>query len=89
MTNSTEEFRMNDFIDLTKKHYKPVMVDESGPTNGGINKGTWKSWFNRFFWIHEKNIKAISYINYDWTKYSGFAFLNWKSTRLQDNNLTF
>lgn len=73
---------------FAKLHKKPVMVAETSPING-IDKNNidaWDTWFINFLSLsYRKNVKAISYINADWTSYPGFTSLNWKDARLQNN----
>jgi hypothetical protein len=71
---------------FAKKHKKPVMVAESSPTNGisKLNDWDWNNWFVNFLSLaYERNIKAISFINEDWTRFS-FG-LGWGDARLQNN----
>ncbi|MCK5267877.1 MAG: hypothetical protein KAR07_06910 [Spirochaetes bacterium] len=75
---------MNNFVDLARTHFKPVMIAEACP-NGGIfplNYKTWNEWFVKVFsYIYEKNIKAYSYINANWDLIPQFATANWGDTR--------
>ena len=78
----------NDVFNFAKAHKKPVMVAEASPVNGigKDNTHVWDTWFVNFLSLtYRKNVKAISYINADWTAYSGFASLEWKDARLQNN----
>ena len=78
----------NDVFNFAKAHKKPVMVAEASPVNGigKDNTDVWDTWFVNFLSLtYRKNVKAISYINADWTAYSGFASLEWKDARLQNN----
>ena len=64
------------------------MVAEASPINGidEIDSDAWDTWFVNFLSLsYQKNIKAISYINADWTAYPGFTSLKWKDARLQNN----
>lgn len=78
----------DDVFIFAKQHKKPVMVAEASPVNG-IDKNNidaWNTWFINFLSLtYRKNVKAISYINADWATYPGFASLNWKDARLQNN----
>lgn len=77
---------LDNVIDLAKGYKKPVMVAESTP-NGGIIPGsyrTWNRWFAPLFtYIHQKNIKAFSYINCDWNAVS-VGTPDWGDTRIQN-----
>ncbi len=80
----------DDVFNFAKLHKKPVMVAEASPING-IKKNdskAWDTWFVNFLSLtYQKNIKAISFINADWTSYPGFSELQWKDARLQNNPL--
>lgn len=72
---------------LARERKKPMMVAESSPTNGIPPRGTgaWHTWFvNYFSLVYQRNIKAISFINEDWTRFN-FPGLNWRDARLQNN----
>ncbi len=74
-------------LEFAKIHKKPVMVAEASPTSGikANDLETWDSWFVNFFSIcYRKNIKAISFINADWERYS-FEGVDWKDARLSNN----
>jgi hypothetical protein len=78
----------SDVFNFAKAHRKPVMVAEASPINGidKDNINAWNTWFVNFLSLtYRKNVKAISYINADWTSYPGFASLQWKDARLQNN----
>jgi hypothetical protein len=65
---------------------KPVMVAESTPTLGVSATGdeAWEDWYAALFsFAYERNIKAISVIDEDWTRYS--FELGWGDARLQNN----
>lgn len=69
---------------LSKK--KPVMVAEASPIHGisASNDRAWENWFVHFFsLVYRYNIKAISFINEDWTRFN-FA-VSWSDARLQNN----
>jgi len=75
-------------FDFAREHKKPVMVAEASPINGidKIDSDAWDTWFvNLLSLSYQKNIKAISYINADWTAYPGFTALKWNDARLQNN----
>jgi len=72
-------------------HRKPVMIGEATPRYVGANKGweSWTRWYKPFFDMVRANpeIKAISYINWDWAYWSdqlGFGWHDWEDARLQD-----
>jgi hypothetical protein len=78
----------DDVFNFAKQHKKPVMVAEASPVNGIDKNSTeaWDTWFVKLLSLaYQKNIKAISYINADWTSYPGFTANNWKDARLQNN----
>jgi len=80
------------FYDLAAKHRKPVMIGEATPRYVGADKGmhSWNRWFKPFFTMVRKHpeIKAISYINWDWVYWSdtlGFSWHDWEDARLQND----
>ncbi|NNK09050.1 MAG: hypothetical protein HKP50_17195, partial [Myxococcales bacterium] len=78
----------NAVFDFAKAHKKPVMVAESSPVYGIFDGDlrSWDTWFVHYFSLaYQKNIKAISFINADWTRYSWVAPLDWRDARLQNN----
>lgn len=66
---------------------KPVMVCEASPV-GGIRASddtAWDRWFVNFFSLaYARNVKAISFIDTDWTRYT-FPGLDWADARLQND----
>lgn len=75
------------FMEFAKLHKKPVMVAEASPTNGIYPNDitVWNTWFVNFFSVcYQKNIKAISFINANWTDYN-FPGINWADARLTNN----
>jgi hypothetical protein len=80
----------DDVFEFARQHYKPVMIAEASPVQGisGDNTDAWDTWFTNFLSLtYRKNVKAISYINANWSRYPGFASLKWKDARLQNNQL--
>ena len=78
----------NAVFDFAKAHRKPVMVAESSPIYGIFDEDlrSWNTWFVNYFSLaYQKNIKAISFINADWNRYSWVAPLDWQDARLQNN----
>jgi beta-mannanase len=78
---------IKEFLDLAKKHKKPVMVGESSPARVGVNNSeeSWDGWFKFYFdWI-KKNpiIKAFCYINWDWGK--DWKQPEWLNGRIHEN----
>ena len=74
-------------MEFAKTHKKPVMVAEASPVSGILPYGTeaWDSWFVHFFSVcYNKNIKAISFINANWERYT-FEGVDWKDARLTNN----
>ena len=85
---------LGDFYDLAAKHRKPVMIGETTPRFVGADKGaeSWNRWFKPFFEMVRKHpeVKAISYINWDWAYWSdelGFGWHDWEDARLQNDDL--
>jgi hypothetical protein len=78
----------NAVLEFAKEHKKPVMIAESSPI-GGIqndNIDAWNTWFvNLLSLAYNKNIKAISFINTDWTRMRIEGISEWKDARLQNN----
>jgi len=75
-------------FDFAREYKKPVIVAEASPI-GGIeqdNLVAWNTWFVNFFsLIHNRNVKAISFINEDWGSISIEGLSGWKDARLQNN----
>ncbi|MEM6784857.1 MAG: glycosyl hydrolase [Bacteroidota bacterium] len=80
----------NAVFEFARTHKKPVMIAETSPV-GGITPNTidaWDDWFVHFFsLVHQKNVKAISFINANWSSYPIAVDLGWKDARLQNNRL--
>ncbi|MEM7437126.1 MAG: glycosyl hydrolase [Myxococcota bacterium] len=78
----------NAVFDFARTHKKPVMIAESSPVRG-IAKGdldSWNTWFvNLFSLAYDRNVKAISFINTDWTEFEAARPLKWQDARLQNN----
>jgi len=81
------------FYSLAGKHRKPVMIGEATPRYVGVTNGqqSWDAWFKPFFDMVRQHpeIKAISYINWDWVYWSnelGFGWHDWEDARLQMND---
>ncbi|MEM8601727.1 MAG: glycosyl hydrolase, partial [Bacteroidota bacterium] len=78
----------NAVFEFARTHKKPVMIAETSPV-GGItpdNIDAWSDWFVPFFsLVHEKNVKAISFINANWSTYPIAVDIGWKDARLQNN----
>ena len=75
-------------LSFAKEHKKPVMIAESNPIHGisADNEDVWEQWYvNYFNFIHEKNIKAISFINEDWPRTGIGGISDWKDSRLYNN----
>lgn len=78
----------NRVLDFAKTHKKPVMIAEASPINGITEESTaaWDQWFVNFFsFAYNKNIKAISFINEDWTQLNIEGISTWQDSRLQNN----
>lgn len=83
-----------EFFGLADAHRKPVMIGEATPRYVGADKGweSWLNWYKPFFEMVRMHpeIKAISYINWDWVYWSdtlGFSWHDWEDARLQTNDL--
>ncbi len=78
---------VKDFIDNAKKHNKPVIIGESTPMNIGALKGkeSWDRWYKKYFELikENKNLKAFSYINCDWTN---TMWKTWGDSRIEKND---
>lgn len=75
-------------LHFAKQHKKPVIICESNPIKGieAENPDAWKNWFVNFFTIaYNKNIRAISFINEDWTSIHISGTSEWKDARLNNN----
>ncbi len=78
----------DDVLKFAKQHKKPVMIAESNPIHGIDSKSTdaWDQWFVNFFsFTYRNNIKAISFINEDWTQLEIPGISEWKDGRLNNN----
>lgn len=77
-------------LNFAKQHKKPVMIAEANPIFG-INKNNtkvWDDWFVNFFSLtYNKNIKAICFINEDWTRLNIEGLSDWKDARLYNNDI--
>ncbi|MEM6925967.1 MAG: glycosyl hydrolase [Myxococcota bacterium] len=73
---------------FAREHGKPVMIAEANPVRGIASDGVeaWNSWFVDFFsLVHEKNIKAVAFINEDWRSFGPGGLLDWQDGRLLNN----
>lgn len=84
---------LDEFYALASKHQKPVMIGEATPRYVGANQGwhSWTGWYQPFFEMIRKHpeVKAISYINWDWAYWSdalGFSWHDWKDARIQNDD---
>jgi hypothetical protein len=80
--------QMDEFVELAQEHGKPVMIAEASPVSSGTDQGeySWIIWFKPYFdFIKRKNIKAISYINTDWSKEKKYRDKFWADDRLETN----
>lgn len=87
MYSPTPSRELDAVLEFARAQRKPVMVGEASPTEGisARSDRAWDSWFvNLFSFAYAKNIKAISLINEDWTRFS-FENLRWGDARLQNN----
>ncbi len=83
------------FIEHAAQKRYPVMIGESSPRWIGAQQGerSWRVWFDKYFdLIHEhKNIKAFSYITYDWAdEYElPYSLHDWGDARVWRDSLVF
>ena len=78
----------NDVLNFARERRKPVMIAEANPVKGidKDNGQVWENWFVDFFsFCYNKNIKAIAFINQDWTKMTIGGIEEWKDARLYNN----
>ena len=77
---------IKDFLKMSLKHKKPVMIGESSAIKIGIkNQQIWKEWFIPYFKFIKDNsqIKAFCYINWDWGK--DWKTPRWMNARIEEN----
>tara|TARA_B100000809_G_scaffold105703_1_gene104224 strand:+ start:19571 stop:20749 length:1179 start_codon:yes stop_codon:yes gene_type:complete len=75
-------------LKFAKRCKKPIMIAESNPIFGieKSNIDVWNKWFVNFFtFAYNKNIKAISFINQDWSRTAIDGISDWKDGRLYNN----
>ena len=73
---------------FAKAHSKPVMIAETNPVRGisRDDAAVWDEWFVKFFsYIHNKNIKAVSFINENWDRLTIPGIEAWEDARLYNN----
>ena len=76
-------------LDFAKQHKKPVMIAEASAVYGikKDNNDAWNTWFVKFFtFAYNKNIRAISFINEDWTTFKVDGISSWRDARLYNND---
>ncbi len=73
------------FLDAAEQHGKPVLIGEATPRYTGVGAGqkSWDRWFGDFFELiaRRPGIKAISYINWDWSRFPQWR--DWGEARLE------
>ncbi|MGC6431610.1 MAG: glycoside hydrolase family 26 protein [Jejuia sp.] len=77
-------------LDFAKAHKKPTMVSEANPIHGieENDPKVWDNWFVNFFsMVNNKNIRAICFINEDWTSLNIPGISDWKDSRLYNNEM--
>ncbi len=75
-------------LQFARQRKKPVMIAEANPIKGIDEKSidVWEQWFVNFFtFAYNKNIKAISFINEDWSRTKITGISEWKDGRLYNN----
>lgn len=82
------------FYQRANQHRKPVMIGETTPRYVGADQGkeSWLRWYKPFFEMVRRHpeIKAISYINWDWAYWSdtlGFQWHDWRDARIERDAL--
>lgn len=85
---------LGQFYEWADQHRKPVMIGEATPRYVGAFKNwqSWRRWYQPFFAMVREypQIKAISYINWDWAHWSktlGFEWYDWEDARIQKDEL--
>jgi beta-mannanase len=76
-------------LDFAKQHKKPVMIAEASAVYGikKDNNEAWNTWFVKFFtFAYSKNIRAISFINEDWTTFKVDGISSWRDACLYNND---
>lgn len=92
---SEDEFtraELMEFLDAARDRHKPVMIGEMTPRYVGVldDDRSWQRWFVPLFRLIKSRpeIKAISYINWEWKKWAdklGFDWQDWGDARLEEN----
>jgi beta-mannanase len=86
---NSKNLQTEKFLELAKKHKKPMMIGESSPARTGVDKGqkSWDEWFKAYFeWIENHPIiKAFCYINWDWEK--DWKTPEWLNGRIHENEI--
>ena len=89
-TFSPEHFTAADsiaFMQESRQRGFPVLIGESTPRFVGVQDGTasWEQWFAKYFAFMREypNVKAFSYISWDWASYPMWA--DWGNGRITDN----
>jgi len=76
-----------DFLQAAMAHRKPVVLSETTPLGAAqsADSKAWSEWFEPFFRFVRENpvIKAVCYINWDWTQHEKWA--GWGDRRLETN----
>ena len=73
---------------LAKAHGKPLMVAEATPSGIGTGEGeaSWEQWFEPLLrFVQDYDVKALSYINWDWETIPMFRGQRWGDGRIQAN----
>ena len=87
-----EQFMLKSTQGADGKHPHPVMIGESSPRGTGVADGqkSWDEWFGPYFDFIKRhaNIKAISYIDQDWSA-GDAAYKAWGDSRVQSNPVVF
>ena len=74
-------------VHFARDHRKPVMIAEANPILGidPVSLGSWE-WFAHFFsMVYHYNIRAVCFINEDWTQIDFPGLETWQDARLVNN----
>lgn len=92
--NEIKHPKLDEFLDASRAHRKPVMIGEMTPRHVGVLDGekSWDQWFGPMIDLLKRRpeIKATAYINWEWREWSdrlGFKWHNWGDARIERNAL--
>ncbi len=72
-------------LDFGSAHGKPLMIAEATPAGFGVtNESAWFGWFEQVTnAIHKYDIKALCYVNQDWSVYGDEGQTGWGDSRVE------